>query len=119
MTPEELTRLKELEARAPQGPLKVRIGYMAGERATIDITTIDEQYPPLARLWAHPLMDYEQVPPNEAVVEKLVGSYNALSNLLAEINLLKGLLEHATDCLGRIKRDHPEAYEQALAGDTQ
>lgn len=118
MTPDELNSLRELEASAYQEPLKVRTGYM-GDLATIDITTEDEAYPPFVRLWSHPLMGYEQVPPHDAVVEKLVGSYNALPDLLDHIDRLTRRLEIYEARLGRVARTHPEAYEQALAGDTQ
>lgn len=119
MTPDELTRLRELNESAYQKPLKVRTGFIAGDRATIDITTEDYAYPPFVRLWSHPLMDYEQIPPHDAVVEKLVGSYNALPDMLDHIDRLTRRLEIYEARLGRVARTHPEAYGQALAGDAQ
>lgn len=118
MTPDELTRLRELEASAYQEPLKVRTGCM-GDLATIDITTEDEAYPPFARLWCNTLMGFQPLPPHDAVVEKLVGSYNALPGLLDHIDRLTRRLEIYEARLGRVARHHPEAYAQALAGDTQ
>lgn len=119
MTPDELTRLRELNESAYQEPLKVRTGFMAGDRVTIDITTEDYAYPPFVRLWSHPLMDYEQIPPQEGVVEKLVGSYNALPGLLDHIDRLTRRVEIYEARLGRVARNHPEVYEQALAGGDQ
>lgn len=114
MTPDELTELRELEASAHREPLKVRTGYMAGDRATIDITTEDEAYPPFVRLWSHPLMGYGQVPPHDAVVEKLVGSYNALPDLLDHIDRLTRRLETYEARLGRVASNHPDAYLDSL-----
>lgn len=117
MTPDELTRLKELDESAYRKPLKVRTGFMAGDRVTVDITTEDYAYPPFVRLWSHPLMDYEQIPPQEGVVKKLVGAYNALPGLLAEIDRLTNRLSIAEARLGRVSTNHPDAYLAALEGE--
>lgn len=93
MTPERLSKLRDTLAKAPAGPVVVRTGYMAGDRATIDITTEDYAYPPFVRLWSHPLMNYEQIPPHEEVLERLVAAYNALPDLLAHIDNLTRQIE--------------------------
>lgn len=93
MTPERLSKLRDTLAKAPAGPVVVRTGYMAGDRATIDITTEDHAYPPFVRTWSHPLMNYEQIPPNEEVLERLVAAYNALPDLLAHIDNLTRQVE--------------------------
>lgn len=93
MTPEEFSKLRDVLIGTPMDTLTVRTGYMCGDRATIDITTEDHAYPPLARLWSHPLMDYEQIPPHERVLERLVAAYNALPDLLNHIDNLTRQIE--------------------------
>lgn len=92
MTPERLHKLRDVLAGTPT-EVAVRTGYMCGDRATIDITTEDHAYPPFARLWSHPLMDYEQIPPHEGVLERLVAAYNALPDLLDHIDNLTRQIE--------------------------
>lgn len=48
-----------------------------------------------------------------------VEARNALPGLLDHIDRLTRRLEIYEARLGRVARNHPEAYEQALAGDTQ
>lgn len=117
MTPERLSRLRDTLAKTPAGPVVVRAGYMAGDRATIDITTEDHVYPPFVRTWSHPLMNYEQIPPHEEVLERLVAAYNALPDLLAHIDNLTRQIEACGVSQSKVAPKPP--VKRMLLGDIQ
>lgn len=117
MGPEGLSRLRDTLAKTPAGSVVVRTGYMCGDRATIDITTEDHAYPPFARLWSHPLMGYEQIPPNEEVLERLVAAYNALPDLLAHIDNLTRQIEACG--VSQSKANPKPPAKRMLLGDIQ
>lgn len=115
MTPGELSKLRDVLIGTPIDTLTVRIGYVCGECATIDITTEDHAHPPLARLWSHPLVDYEQIPPHERVLERLVAAYNALPALLDHVDNLTRQIEAYAPPEPKVE-PRPQAKPMTLGG---
>lgn len=102
MTPDELTRLRELHEQARPAPWYFNI---FGDRAEI---VDDEGY-----------LVLEMGRPGTRNGNLVAEARNALPHLLEHIDKLTQRAERAEARLARINRAHPEAYEDALAGDTQ
>lgn len=105
MTPDELTRLRELEASATPAPWYFNT---FGVRAEI----VDDEDDLVLEASA---MDAQEHHDGHLLIE----ARNALPHLLGHIDRLTRRLEIAEKRLGRVARNHPEAYEDALAGDAQ
>lgn len=105
MTPDELTRLRELHEKASPAPWYFNI---FGHRAEI----VDDEEDLVLEASA---MDAQECHDGHLLIE----ARNALPGLLAHIDRLTRRLEIAEKRLGRVARTHPAVYEQALAGDTQ
>ena len=105
MTPDELARLRELHEQARPAPWYFNV---FGHRAEI----VDDEDNLVLEASA---MDDQEHRDGKLVVE----ARNALPHLLGHIDRLTRRLEIAEARLARINRAHPEAYEDALAGDTQ
>lgn len=102
MTPDELTRLRELHEKARPAPWYFNI---FGDRAEI---VDDEGY-----------LVLEMGRPGTRNGNLVAEARNALPHLLEHIDRLTRRLEIYEARLGRVARTHPEAYEQALAGGDQ
>ena len=109
MTPDELTRLKELHEKARSAPWHFNI---FGDRAEI---VDDEGYLVLEMGRPGRSMSAEERHDAHFIIE----ARNALPGLLDHIDKLTRRLEIYEARLGRVARNHPEAYEQALEGDNQ
>lgn len=102
MTPDELTRLRELHEQARPAPWYFNI---FGDRAEI---VDDEGY-----------LVLEMGRPGTRNGNLVAEARNALPGLLDHIDRLTRRVEIYEARLGRVARVHPEAYEQALEGDAQ
>lgn len=105
MTPDELTRLRELDASATPGPWHFNT---FGHRAEI----VDDEDNLVLEASA---MDDQEHRDGHLVIE----ARNALPGLLDHIDRLTRRLDIYEARLGRVARNHPEVYEQALAGGDQ
>lgn len=105
MTPDELTRLKELHDAATPAPWYFNPFGSCAEIVDADNALV------LGLGYARTLATLERL---DATV--MVESRNALPGLLDHIEKLTRRLEIYEARLGRVARHHPEAYAEALAG---
>lgn len=110
MTPDELADLKELHAQASPEPWVTNtwIGDDGEYRSQIEAANGDV-------ILSEYVADVVSMPDHQMIRE----ARNALPGLLAHIDKLTRRVEIYEERLGRVARNHPEAYAQALAGDTQ
>lgn len=108
MTPDELTRLRELHDAATPAPWYFNT---FGHRAEI-VDSVEDTVLELG--WVNTMSGQEHCD-GQLVME----ARNALPDMLDHIDRLTRRVEIYEARLGRVARNHPEAYEQALAGDTQ
>ncbi|HIY94962.1 MAG TPA: hypothetical protein H9821_04770 [Candidatus Rothia avicola] len=107
MTPDELTRLRQLHEQASPAPWHFNtFGYLA------DI--VDDESEIVLELGPSALLDEGERQDATLMVE----ARNALSALLDTNEKLTQRAERAEALLARINRAHPEIYEQALAAST-
>lgn len=108
MTPDELTRLRELHAAATPAPWYFNQFGTCGEIVDDEddlVLWVDSARTPAARV--------------RLDVTVMVEARNALPGLLDHIDRLTRRLEIYEARLGRVARNDPEAYAEALAGDAQ
>lgn len=103
MTPDELTRLRELHDQASPAPWADSIDIIRDANGE---TVIGD--------WDSPIKDM-----TDENLSMVIVARNALPHLLGHIDRLTRRLEIAEARLGRVARNHPAVYEQALAGDDQ
>lgn len=110
MTPDELTRLRELHEQASPAPWKYEAiqlpdgDYYSSLKDADGGLILDD--------WAVEQMSEED---SDFVLE----TRNALPGLLDHIDRQARRLEIAEARLGRVARNHPAVYEEALAGGDQ
>lgn len=109
MTPDELTRLRELHEQASPAPWHI-------EPVEKMIVNGDEETGEEVGACFYRNSRSKKVKANRALITE---ARNALPHLLGHIDRLTRRLEIAEKRLGRVARNHPEAYAQALAGDAQ
>lgn len=108
MTPDELTRLRELHDAARPAPWYFNQFGTCGEIVDDEddlVLWVDSARTPAARV--------------RLDVTVMVEARNALPHLLGHIDRLTRRVEIYEERLGRVARNHPEAYEDALAGGDQ
>lgn len=119
MTPDELTRLRELHEQASPAPWEIK-PYIEGpdpNNRVIDSIVNPEEH--IISQLGCGCCDIGLISASMANFELTVEARNALPHLLGHIDRLTRRLEIAEKRLGHVARNHPETYEQALAGDTQ
>lgn len=109
MTPDELDRLRELHEKATPAPWHI---------APVEKIIVygDEETGEEVGACFYRNGRGKKATANRALITE---ARNALPDLLQHIDRLTQRAERAEARLARINRAHPEAYEQALAGDTQ
>ncbi|WP_237220410.1 hypothetical protein [Rothia nasimurium] len=107
MTPDELNSLRELHEQASPAPWVLNACCCSEIVDTNDLQILGLSY------------EGDTIAENDPDATLAVEARNALPCLLAHIDRLTRRLEIYEARLGRVARNHPEAYAQALAGDTQ
>lgn len=110
MTPDELTRLRQLHKQASPAPWWYATEHLTDEESRTQLRDRNGRQ-------LLDSVDTSQL--SYADMELISETRNALPYLLGQIDDLIQRAERAEARLGRVARNHPEAYEQALAGDTQ
>ena len=119
MTPDELTRLRELHEQASPAPWEIEPYIEGQEPSNPVIDSIASLEGPIISQLGCGCCDVGLESNRLANFELAVEARNALPHLLGHIDRLTRRLEIAEKRLGRVARNHPAAYEDALAGDTQ
>lgn len=107
MTPDELTRLRELHDAATPAP------WVLNDCCCSEIVDVNDMQ--ILGLSYNGHVIEESDPDATLAVE----NRNALPGLLDHIDKLTRRVEIYEARLGRVARNHPEAYAQALEGDAQ
>lgn len=120
MTPDELTRLKELHEQASPAPWL--IDYDTEPRTDSDnvisaLKGAHGEY--IIEQWGCGCCGIGLEAKNPTDFELAVENRNALPGLLDHIDKLTRRLEIYEARLGRVARSNPDAYAEALAGDAQ
>lgn len=119
MTPDELTRLRELHEQASPAPWEIE-PYIEGpdpNNRVIDSIANPEEH--IISQLGCGCCDIGLISASMANFELTVEARNALPGLLDHIDKLTRRLEIYEARLGRVARNHPAVYEDALEGDTQ
>lgn len=119
MTPDELTRLRQLHEQASPAPWEIEPYIEGQEQINPVIDSIANHKELIISQLGCGCCDVGLVSASMANFELTVEARNALPHLLGHIDRLTRRLEIAEKRLGRVARNHPEAYAQALEGDTQ
>lgn len=119
MTPDELTRLRELHEQASPAPWEIEPYIEGQEPSNPVIDSIASLEGPIISQLGCGCCDVGLESNRLANFELTIEARNALPGLLDHIDRLTRRVEIYEARLGRVARNHPEAYEQALAGDTQ
>lgn len=119
MTPAELIRLRELHEQASPAPWEIEPYIEGQEPSNPVIDSIASLEGPIISQLGCGCCDFGLESSRMANFELTVEARNALPHLLEHIDRLTRRLEIYEARLGRVARNHPAAYEQALAGDDQ
>lgn len=107
MTPDELTRLRELHEKARPAPWVLNACCCSEIADANDLQILGLSH------------EGDTITENDPDATLAVENRNALPGLLDHIDRLTKRLEILSQRLGRVARNHPEAYAQALAGDSE
>lgn len=119
MTPDELNSLKELHEQATPAPWEIEPYIEGQEPSNPVIYSITSLEGPIISQLGCGCCDIGLESNRLANFELTVEARNALPGLLDHIDKLTRRLEILSQRLGRVARNHPAAYAQALAGDSE
>lgn len=119
MTPDELTRLRELHEQASPAPWEIEPYIEGQEPSNPVIDSVASLEGPIISQLGCGCCDVGLESNRLANFELTIEARNALPGLLDHIDRLTRRVEIYEARLGRVARTHPEAYAEALVGDAQ